>query len=301
MAVKARDRSTLRSIGPCIICRTPTKYGNGDGNGLAGAHVSFGDDWLDKHIRYFARRGKPFVFANWTDQRKMGAAGVAVYYRISPHDHAGGGITKVGNLSCRAIQPYLCSTCLSELESGVQERLAVAQSAHAEALERQRYEDTIRKPISGEFFIERGTQEFRLVFSEQSVHHLKVQWRTSTRYCVGSRPAFVILLSVNGRLRGRDRVPNVDGKTSVEQLDSAVARLIAKWANRSLQKELAIARADVMWNPLETMELGTVFGHDSPRLVRTRWIDGNTHTTLTGIESLDDVASLLGIAGCVIT
>src|ERR1035438_2097507 len=64
--VKDRDRSTLRQRGPCLTCRAPNiQYGKGKGRGLVGAHVVFGDPWLErKLVTPMAEASKPFA---WVD------------------------------------------------------------------------------------------------------------------------------------------------------------------------------------------------------------------------------------------
>lgn len=299
-SAKSRDRSTLRVSGPCIVCCALTSYGNGDGTGLTAAHVTFGDAWLDRHVRRFSRRVKPFVVADMADNKMPLPAGSADRAKTSPLEGIRTGLVRIGNLSYRTVRPYLCATCRSTHEIAVQGGLAVTRAKQIKEIERQRYEATARKPNFGEFVVERGTRTLTLLFSCGSVHRLMIQWRTSQRYCVGSRPAFVILLNANGRLEGRTRVPAYDGTSPSEPLDLAMAHLVAKWANRKLQKELSIASVRAIWNPLDVIGSWDANG-GFPQLVRTHWIDGTSHTSLTQTKSLDEVRELLEFAGCTIT
>jgi len=207
------------------------------------------------------------------------------------------------------VRPYVCSACLEEVERAFQIYIQPILEAERESKARQVYESTWRRPRVGEFIPASGVRQYLLVSPAWSFWDIKFCWRISQRICRGSHPAFVMIMKVDGALQGR-RLDTCDskqvraldpdhgctGSIQVDAIESGIAFLFARWAQRTLQPALQSINPDALWDARSPTSICECYG-DELRVIQTRWIDGTAYVALRNFFTVGAVEAFFKSLG----
>lgn len=266
--VKNRDRSTLRRAGPCFQCGEQTIYGDGAGRRLCPIHVQFGDPWLDQ------------AFANGFTSPARTAAN---------QKGRGRGYPTPAEYPRSFRKPYLCARCRGELEAREQAEADEWRREREVEAARQKFEKTWRSPKPGEFPIQNGERRFLVVRAGYGYEEVRFLFRTSRRWCVGSRPVFVCAMYVADRRVARTY--HVGGVTT-----DPVAVCFAVWFQNQFQETLARSEhASVVWRAAEPhwrdVSCSRGYNREGPNwvLIHTVWTDGSVQAAVEDMVTYFDV------------
>jgi hypothetical protein len=301
--VKGRDRSTLRQHGPCLTCRVETQYGLGGGKGLAGTHVQYGDDWLDRQAKLLSRFNKPFLYRRERStevdpSRSIVEVSTSTGKGLNEILYARGTINSISGVQYALVKPYICRACQKELETRLAEFIETARQQAGIDADLREFESTWRRPNKGEFPIEKGGWAFTLVAPTLSFWNIHFQWRTSKLSCKGSSPAFVILMTVDGVKAGVCTGPLEsirDHKNEpVENVEYVATVLLTNWIQANLQSDLLSVDSLFIWDAKTPNPCGHYNGQPrEPGVLQTIWIDGSLYAVLIDFFRLADVWSFL--------
>jgi hypothetical protein len=262
--------NTIRTSGPCFICRTETSYQRNE------LHVRYGDEWLE---RKFSPQVRPRTI------ELLRALG-----------EPGDGKNKVNSLLY-----FICEACRSELETvdwpKVREQRQSATSEMWAEHQRQAAAEvaiTWRKPKPGEFEVEDHT-EGMIARIADTEYRIQFRWRTSLDHpCRGASTAFRVGMWVDGVLRAHYVAWNLAG---VERADNdpyerdPFAAGFQRWFCQYFQDKLLKAEPVTAFDVRERFFLPREIRIASGYFIHFTWLDGSR------IAKIGRFATIEGAAG----